>query len=130
MSNLTGGCQKLQKAIVTIELSAFDLCRIQSFIKIEAFAVLRPNLCHKKLLSPLNLASLICAEYKISPNWSSWNSSLKIWPKRWKIPKLRSVKFDSRQESQKTFVPIEFVTLSLFRVQSFIKIEAFAIHGP
>ena len=68
MSNLTGGCPKLQKAIVTIELSAFNLCRIQSFIKIEAFAVLHLNLCHKKLLPPPKLATLICAEYKISPN--------------------------------------------------------------
>ena len=45
---------------------------------------------------------------KISPNWSSCNSCIKIWPKRWQVPILRSVKFDSRQESQKTIVTIDF----------------------
>ena len=46
------------------------------------------------------------------------------------MPILRSVKFDSCQESQKTIVTIEFVTLDLFRVQNFIKIEAFAVLRP
>ena len=93
---MTDGRQKLQKTIVTIELSVFDLCRVQSFIKIEAFAVLHPNL----------------------------------WPKIWQVPILRSFKFDSRQESQKTIVTIEFATLDLFRAQNFNKIEAFAVLGP
>ena len=53
MSDLTSGCQKLQKPIATIELSAFDLCRIQSSIKIEAFTVLRPNLWPKTQKVPI-----------------------------------------------------------------------------
>ena len=73
---------------------------------------------------------MICAEYKISPNWSSCNSCLKIWPKRWQVPILRSVKFDSRQESQKAIVTIEFATLDLFIVHNFFKIEVFAVLGP
>ena len=85
---------------------------------------------HKKQLSPLNLASLISAEYKISPNWSSCNYCLKIWSKRWPVPILKSVKFDSHQESQKTNVTIEFATIDLFRAQNFIKIQAFAVFGP
>ena len=36
--------QKLQKNIVTIEFTTLTLCRERSFIKIEAFAVLRPKL--------------------------------------------------------------------------------------
>ena len=40
----SGKRQKLQKAMVTIEFTALDLCRVQNFIKIEAFAVLHPKL--------------------------------------------------------------------------------------
>ena len=50
--------------------------------------------------------------------------------KRWQVPILRSVKFDSRQESQKAIVTIEFATLDLFIVQNFFKIEVFAVRGP
>ena len=53
MSDLTSGHQKLQKPIATIELSTFDLCRIQCSIKIEAFAVLRPNLWPKTQKVPI-----------------------------------------------------------------------------
>ena len=52
VSNLTGARQKLQKIIVTIELSAIDLCIIQNFIKIEAFIVLRPKLWPKRWQVP------------------------------------------------------------------------------
>ena len=72
--------QKLQKTIVTNELSAFDFWRIQSFIKIEAFTVLRlkpwlkrwqmPTLTgvknHRKLLSSMNSAPPNCSLCKIS----------------------------------------------------------------
>ena len=44
--------QKLQKPIVTIEFTALDLCRVQNFIKIEAFAVLRPKLWPKRWQVP------------------------------------------------------------------------------
>ena len=36
--------QKLQKTIVTIEFTALDLCRVQNFIKIEAFTAFHPKL--------------------------------------------------------------------------------------
>ena len=36
--------QRLQKTIVAIEFTVLDLCRVQNFIKIEAFAVPRPEL--------------------------------------------------------------------------------------
>ena len=75
-----------QKTIVTIEFTAFTLCRVRDFIKIKAFVILRPELwrdrydrCqqwqvsiltsiknYKKLLSRLNSPSSICAEYEIS----------------------------------------------------------------
>ena len=46
------------------------------------------------------------------------------------MPILGSVKFGSRQESQKTIAIIEFATLDLFTVQNFIKIEALVILRP
>ena len=36
--------QRLQKTIVAIEFTVLDLCRVQNFIKIEAFAVPRPEI--------------------------------------------------------------------------------------
>ena len=71
--------QKLQKTIVTIEFTALDLCRVRNFIKIEAFAVLRPKLWpkrwqvptltgvknHRKLLSSMNSAPSNCSLCKI-----------------------------------------------------------------
>ena len=36
--------QKLQKTIVTIKFTTLDLRKIQSFIKIEVFAILCPKL--------------------------------------------------------------------------------------
>ena len=71
--------QKLQKTIVTIEFTALDLRRVRNFIKIEAFAVLRPKLWpkrqvqtltgvknHRKLLSSMNSAPSNCSLCKIS----------------------------------------------------------------
>ena len=72
--------QKLQKAIVTIEFTALDLCRVQNFIKIEAFTAFHPKLWperwhmptlagvknHKKLLSSMNSAPSNCSLCKIS----------------------------------------------------------------
>ena len=43
---------------------------------------------------------------------------------------LTSAKSDTRWESQKTIVTIEFITLTLCWVQNLIKIEAFAVLGP
>ena len=43
---------------------------------------------------------------------------------------MTGVKFERRWESQKTFVTIEFTTLTLCRVRNFIKIEAFAVLRP
>ena len=40
---------------------------------------------------------------------------------------MTGVKFGRRRESQKTIVTIEFTTLTLRRVRSFIKIEAFVV---
>ena len=81
MSNLTSGHQKLQQTFVTIELSVYDLCRIESFIKIEAFAVLRP----------------------------------KLWPKRWQVPTLRSVKNHRRLLSSMNLAPSNFKIYAKFR---------------
>ena len=137
MSNLAGRCQNYKKLLSPLN-SAPSICaelKVSSKLKHLPFFAqicgLKHDWCqywqrlkltsiknHKKLLSPLNSASSICAEYKIAPNWSSWNSALKIWPRAWQVPILRSAKFDSRQESQKPFVPIEFAILSLFRVQN------------
>ena len=86
----------------------------------------------KKLLSPLNSVSLICAEYKISPNWSSCNSCLKIWPKRWQVPILRHVKFDIRQESQKAIVsPLNSAPLIClkYKISSKLKHLPFLVHN-
>ena len=113
MPKLTGvkfdrWASKTTNTIVTIELSAFDLCRIQSFIKIEAFAVLCPKLWpkwwqvptltgvknHRKLLSSMNLAPSNCSLCKIS--WKMVNpipcspfpffkDSLKISIKIWQL---------------------------------------------
>ena len=72
--------QKLQKALATIEFTALDLCRVRIFIKIEAFAVLRPKLRpkiwqvptltsvknHRKLLPSMNSAPWNCWLTKIS----------------------------------------------------------------
>ena len=72
--------QKLQKAIVTIEFTTLDLCRVQNFIKIEAFTAFHPKLWperwhmatlagvknHKKLLSSMNSAPSNCSLSKIS----------------------------------------------------------------
>ena len=79
VKNLTGGRQKLQKTIVTIELSAFDLCRIQSFIKIEAFAVLRPKLWPKRSQLPTltcakNHRKLVVNEFNIFKLFTMQNS--------------------------------------------------------
>ena len=71
--------QKLQKNVVTIEFTALDLCRVWNFIKIEAFAVLRPKLWperrqvptlvgvknHRKLLPSMNSAPSNCSLCKI-----------------------------------------------------------------
>ena len=46
------------------------------------------------------------------------------------MPILKGVKFDRHWESQKTIVTIEFATLTLCRVQNFIKIKAFTILRP
>ena len=37
-----------KKTIVTIEFTALDLCRVQNFFKIDAFATLRPKLWPQK----------------------------------------------------------------------------------
>ena len=57
MPKLTGvefdrWASKTTRTVVTIELSAFDLCSTQSFITIEAFAVLRPKLWPKRWQVP------------------------------------------------------------------------------
>ena len=70
--------QELQKPIVTIEFTTLDLCRVQNFIKIEAFVVLRSKLCperwqvptlavknYRKLLSSMNSATSNCLLCKI-----------------------------------------------------------------
>ena len=73
-------CYKLQKTIATNELTALDLWRVQNFIKIEAFVVLRPKLWrekwqvpilagiknHRKLLSSMNSAPSNCLVCKVS----------------------------------------------------------------
>ena len=73
-------CYKLQKTIATNELTALDLWRVQNFIKIEAFLVLRPKLWrekwqvpilagiknHRKLLSSMNSAPSNCLVCKVS----------------------------------------------------------------
>ena len=72
--------QKLQKPIVTIEFTALGLCRVENFMKIEAFAVPCPKLWskrwqvptlkgvknHRKLLSSMNSAPSNCPLCKIS----------------------------------------------------------------
>ena len=72
--------QKLQKTIVTTDFIALDLCRVQNFIKIEAFTAFPPNLWperwhvptlasvknYKKLLSSVNSAPSNCSLCKIS----------------------------------------------------------------
>ena len=75
VSNLTGGRQKLQKTIVTIELNALDLCRIQSFIKIEAFANLRPNLWPKTWQVPI-LTEVKIDKHHESQKTSAWTQHL------------------------------------------------------
>ena len=69
-----------QKTIATIEFTTLILCRVRNFIKIEAFAVLRPKLWpkrwqvqtltrvknHRKLLSSMNSAPLNCSLCQIS----------------------------------------------------------------
>ena len=71
--------QKLHKPIIAIKFTALDLCRVQNFIKIEAFAVLCPKLWpkiwqvstltgvknHRKLLSSMNSAPSNCSLCKI-----------------------------------------------------------------
>ena len=72
--------QKFQKTIVTIEFTALDLCRVQNFIKFEAFTTRRPKLWperwqvltlagvkyHRKLLPWMNSAPYNCSLCKIS----------------------------------------------------------------
>ena len=40
--------QESQKIIATIEFTSLNLCRVRNFIKIEAFAVLRPKVRAKR----------------------------------------------------------------------------------
>ena len=92
----------------------------------------------KKLLSPLNSAPSICAEYKILSKVKLLQLLLKafvvlrpnLWPKTWQVPILTEVKIDKHQESQKIIATIEFTSLNLCRVRNFIKIEAFAVLRP
>ena len=132
--------KKLQKNFVTIEFRVFDLCRVSNFIKTEALATfvqnygLKDDRClywhvsnltgiknHKKLLPLVNSPPSICVEYKIS-----WK--LKHLPFFVQNYGLKDDRFQQWQVSILTGV--EITALDWYRVQNFIKIEAFAVLRP
>ena len=94
--------QKLQKTIVTTDFTALDLCRVQNFIKIEAFTAFHP----------------------------------KLWPERWHVPTLASVKNYKKSLSSINSAPsncslckiswkmVNLIPRSLF---SFLKISYFKL---
>ena len=130
-------CGESQKTIVTIEFTALTLCWVRNFIKIEAFAVLRPKLWpdrwqvptltgvinYKKLLPPMNSPPSICEEYKIS----SKLKHLLFFVQNYGL-KDDSANIGRYQESQKTIAMNEFSTFKLFSMQSFV--ENCSPHSP
>ena len=108
-------CRESQKTIVTIEFTTLILCRVQNFIKIEAFAVLRPklpkllpnrwqvhtltsvnidrrqklpkNYCHHWIHRPWFVQSM-----KILQNWRICHSLSKAMASKMTVPTLASVK--------------------------------------
>ena len=119
-----------QKTIVTIEFTALTLCWVRNFIRIEAFAVLRPKLWPDRWQVPTLTGVIITKNYchqwthrprfvkstKFHQNWSICCSSSKTMA--WKMTGANIGRY---QESQKTIVINEFSTFKLFSMQSFVE---------
>ena len=113
MPKLTGvefdrWASKTTKTVVTIELSAFDLCSIQSFIKIQAFAVFHPKLWPKRWQVPTLTGVNIDRRQKLQKtiatiefialdlcrvrNFIKIEAFVvlrpKLWPKRWQVSRI------------------------------------------